>query len=180
MSHCSRCESELPEGAKFCNNCGLSQTNPILVAIPRVQKEIQIGKIDEEQIPVTLRLSQDNGTLPIAKEEQTPTTPRLSQDDETLSTAKTAAVRPVKTKKPIQNGNKNGTMSQAQVPLLKAHFTRDTGPIYIGKVVSVGRKSFRRNLLLTRAGLYVTLVILTCLILGIGFTLAYAVFHQAH
>jgi hypothetical protein len=182
MSCCSRCGSELPEGAKFCNNCGLSQTNPILVAIPRVQKEIQIGKIDEGQIPETPRLSLDDSTLSTTKPESTPETPRLSLDDEVLPTAKTQAIRPVKANKPIQNQNRSkiGTMSQARIPAMKARFTRDTGPIYIGKVVSVGRKPFRRNLLLTRVGLYVTLVILTCLIIGIGFTLAYVVLHQTH
>jgi hypothetical protein len=161
MLHCHRCESELPEGAKFCNNCGLNQTNPILVAIPRIQKDIQTGNLDEKQIPVTPHIALDNDVLP---------------------TAKIEAVRLPKANKSIKNDNdnENGVVSHVQTPSLKVRLTQHTGPIYIGRVVSVGRKPFRRNLLLTRVGLYITLAILTCLIIGIGFTLVYIIFHQTH
>lgn len=154
MLHCPRCESKLPEGAKFCNHCGLSQTNPILVAIPRGQKDLPIGNLSEEQIP---------------------TTPPISQNNDTPPTAKLEAVHPVKSYK-----TKSGNTSPMRTLSLKARFTRNAAPAYIGKVVSVGRKPLRRNLFLTRVGLYITLVILTCLIIGIGFAIAYAIFHQIH
>ncbi len=156
MLHCPRCENELPVSAKFCNHCGLSQTNPILVAIPRDQKDLLIGNsnLSEELIPIT---------------------PPISQENDAPATAKLEAVHPVKT-----HQAKNSTTSHTRTLSLKAQFTQNAAPAYIGKVVSVGRKPFRRNLLLTRAGLYITLVILTCLVIGIGFAIAYTIFHQIH
>ena len=156
MLRCPKCESELPEGAKFCNKCGFSQTNPLLMAIPRVQKDIRIGDLDEEQIPVT---------------------PRLPQDYDVLPTVKAEAVRPVKANKSTRNGT---AAHRALAPSPKARFTPNTGPIYIGRVVSVNKKPPRRNLLLTRAGLYVTLVIITCLIIVIGFAIVSTLFQHAH
>ncbi|HEY4033284.1 MAG TPA: hypothetical protein VGL94_04895 [Ktedonobacteraceae bacterium] len=119
------------------------------MAIPRVQKDRRIGNLDEEQIPVT---------------------PRLPQDYDVLPTIKAEAIRPVKTNKPTKNGT---AAHRALAPSPKARFTPNTGPIYIGRVISVDKKPPRRNLLLTRAGLYVTLVIITCLIIAIGFTIVY-------
>jgi hypothetical protein len=156
MLRCPRCENELPVNAKFCNHCGLSQTNPILVAIPQGQKDLPTR----------------NSNL---SEEQIPTTPPIAQVNDTPATAKLEAIHPVKTPQ-----TKCGTTSHTRTLSLKARFTQNAAPAYIGKVVSVDRKPFRRNLLLTRAGLYITLVILTCLVIGIGFAIAYTIFHQTH
>jgi hypothetical protein len=214
MLRCPRCENELPVNAKFCNHCGLSQTNPILVAIPQGQKDLptrnsnlseeQIptilpitlvnnapaknlltrnSNLSEEQIPTTPPIAQVNDTpakdLPTRNsnlsEEQIPTTPPIAQVNDTPATAKLEAIHPVKTPQ-----TKCGTTSHTRTLSLKARFTQNAAPAYIGKVVSVDRKPFRRNLLLTRAGLYITLVILTCLVIGIGFAIAYTIFHQTH
>jgi len=156
MLRCPKCESELPESAKFCSKCGFSQTNPLLMAIPRVQKDIRISDLDKEQIPVT---------------------PHLNQDYDVLPTAKVEAVRPVKTNKPTRNGT---AAHRALAPSLKARFIPNTKPLYIGRVVSVGKKPSRRNLLLTRAGLYLTLAIITCLIITASFIIIYTLSQHPH
>jgi hypothetical protein len=185
MLRCPRCENELPVNAKFCNHCGLSQTNPILVAIPQGQKDLPTrnSNLSEEQIPTILPITLVNNAP--AKnlltrnsnlsEEQIPTAPPIAQVNDTPATAKLEAIHPVKTPQ-----TKCGTTSHTRTLSLKARFTQNAAPAYIGKVVSVDRKPFRRNLLLTRAGLYITLVILTCLVIGIGFAIAYTIFHQTH
>jgi len=142
MFHCPRCEIELPEDAKFCNKCGLSQTNPMLVAIPQAQKDKRASKLDD-----------------------------------TSATIRIETIRAVRTNTPIRNG---AVAPPMQASLREARFTQNTGPLYLGRVVSIKRKRPRRNLLLTRAGLYLTLFLLTCLIIGIGFTIVYAVFLRPH
>lgn len=156
MFHCPRCEIELPEDAKFCNKCGLSQTNPMLVAIPQAQKDKRASKLAKKQMQ---------------------STSQSLQDHDTSATIRIETIRAVRTNTPIRNGAAAPPM---QASLREARFTQNTGPLYLGRVVSIKRKRPRRNLLLTRAGLYLTLFLLTCLIIGIGFTIVYAVFLRPH
>jgi hypothetical protein len=190
MSRCPRCENELPEWAKFCNRCGLSQTNPLLEAIPRVQKGRQIGNLGTIRIPATPHIFQDDDALstideipvtpPLSQNDQVQisVTPRIPQDVDILPTIKMAATRPAKANQAQKNGH--SAAPYMRVPSLKARFTQNMGPNYIGRVVSVGRKPSRRNPLLTRAGLYTMLAILTCFIMGIAFSIVYVISHRTH
>jgi len=149
---CFQCEFELPENAKFCTNCGLRQTDAVNVAVSQSQKAQLISKLDREQIQLALHIANNSGTLPAG------------------------IACPVSTILPTRNKT---TVPYTPVPpLLKACFVQNTGPLYIGRVVSITRKPLRRNLLLTRTGLYITLIILTCIFIRVGFAILYAVLHH--
>src|SRR5437764_1820191 len=99
MFRCPKCDFELPDNANFCNNCGLSQTNPLLMAMPRVQKGQRITKPDKEQVQPT---------------------PRIPRDNDASATIKAETVRPVRTNRPTRN------RLAMQTPSLEARFTQST------------------------------------------------------
>jgi hypothetical protein len=152
---CSQCEFEFPENAKFCANCGLRQTDAVNVAVSQPQKDPPISKLDREQIQLVPDRADNSGTL---------------------LTTKAESICPVRTTPPT--GNETTAPHMPASPLLKARFTQNTGPLSIGRVVSITRKPFRRNLLLTRTGLYILLIILTCIFARVGFAILYAVLHH--
>lgn len=152
---CSQCEFELPENAKFCTSCGLRQTDAVNVVVSQPQKDQPISKLDREQIQPAPHIADNSGTLPITKAE---------------------IVCPVSTTLPT--GNETTVPYTPVPPLLKARFTQNMGPLYIGRVISITRKPLGRNLLLTRTGLYITLIILTCIFISVGFAILYAVLHH--
>jgi hypothetical protein len=152
---CSQCEFELPENAKFCTNCGLRQMDAVNVAVSQPQKDQPISKLDREQTQLAPHIADNSGNL---------------------LTTKAGIVCPASTTPPI--GNETTVPYTPVPPLLKARFVQNTGPLYIGRVVSITRKPLRRNLLLTRTGLYITLIILTCIFIRVGFAILYAVLHH--
>lgn len=160
---CSQCQFELPENAKFCTNCGLSQENAINMAVSQPQKDQLISKLDTEQTQPLLPIGQ-------LDTEQTQPVPHIAGYRGALPTTKIAMVR--------LPGNKTTVPYTPVPPLLKARFIQNTGPLYIGRVVSITRKPLRRNLLRTRTGLSLLLIILTALFIRVGFAIVYAVFHH--